>query len=177
METPFKADLRINNRNYPEAISLFLKNREVGLIYHVFEPDLTAWFKDSFFKGNRWNKEIIRTVTTTYKPQELENLERCFVKLFNTNKKIHKDFLRYLPNKSRQPVKNKKNEIHLTQKGYRELIRIMREMKKNKEVISSYEAIATFIKANCKTANELSKATIKDRLQNKKFYSEYDPKE
>ena len=176
MENEFKVDLKINKRNYPEKIKTFLLNCERGVNDYLLEINLIDWFKNTFSKGNRWNKELIHTKTGSYNSEELERLEECYERLFNTKKKSNKDFLRYFLNKPKRSSKNKTNEITLTYEAYLKLIEIMGKMKRNKEIICSYEVISNFIVDHCRADKELRKATIKDRLQNKKYYTDNPPK-
>jgi len=176
MENEFKVDLKINKRNYPEKIKTFLLNYERGVDDYLLEINLIDWFKDTFSKGNRWNKGLINANIASYNPDELEGLEKCFKKLFNTNKNTNKDFIRYFLNKPYRSTRNKTSEITLTYEAYLKLIEIMGKMKRNKEIICSYEVISNFIVDHCRADKELRKATIKDRLQNKKYYADNAPK-
>ena len=98
--------------------------------------------------------------------------EKKYKQLFDTNRKYNQAFLKYIGEYiEKQNASELGSFIKIDQKGYKELLRVIGELKRAGNIQSDYNEIAKVIYKFIQSDSNLKISTIKDRLRNKKGYT------
>ena len=168
--------LNLNKNDFPPSVSRLLKKHaQTGSELKEIELDiwpLKTWFKETFQKGNRWNRSQIHTTLKKFTEREIEKLKECFTLIFNTDRSYNRAFIKYIDDYiEMQTVSQSELKIKLDQKGFEALLGFLGELKRDGKIQSNYNEIAKVLSKCIQPDNRLKISTIRDRLRNKKGYT------
>ncbi len=170
--------LKVNRNGFPNAIPRILKYRaqnEENFQKSDFKSlQVKNWYIETFQKGNRWNKSMIRSRTCNFTFLEIKTVRSCFIILFNPHRSYNQSFIKFIDQILIEIEEEKSgkafSKIRISQRAYYDLLQIIGDQKSDGEINNTYKQLAEIIDQSFLPEEPIKQSTIIDRLKNQKGY-------